>query len=136
MDYATNHTVYRPMVVDGILNTFISSPNAYSSAVEAVIEAIHFAEVYNDDMYDGQISWSDSELTRGTRDYLRILTGTIDRPHANPFYIEIQKMQDNGKISVVNKSKAKDIVREQHNETASNLAMKIENRFNENVDFS
>ncbi|QHE52424.1 hypothetical protein [Pontibacillus sp. HMF3514] len=131
MDYAMNDTVYRPMVVDGMLNTFVSSPNAYSSAVEAVIEAMHFAEVYNEDMYDGKISWSDSELTRGTRDYLRILTGTIDRPNANPFYIEIQKLQDNGKIRVVNKSRAKDIVREQHNETASNLAMKIENRFNE-----
>jgi len=129
MDYDMNGIVYRPIVVDGILNTFISSPNAYSSAVEAVIEAIHFADVYNDDMYDGAISWSDSELTRGNRDYLRILTGIIDRPNANPFFIEIQKMQDNGRIQVVNKSKAKDFVREQHTETASNLAMKIEDRF-------
>lgn len=131
MDFIKSDVVYRPVVHDGVLNTFINSPNAYQTAVEAVIEAIHFAEVYNDDMYGGKISWVDSELTRGTRNYLRILSGTLDESTSDTFFIEIQKLQNNGKVSVVNKSRANEVLREQKAEMISSLAHNIEQKYDE-----
>lgn len=130
MDYIKGNEVYRPVVHDGVLNTFINSPNAYSTAVEAVIEAIYFAEVYNEDMYGGRITWKDSDVTRSAENYLRILSGSMEEPSVNTFYIEIQKLENNGKMSIKSKSKAKPLIREQKTEMAVNIAQLIESRNN------
>ncbi|KGP72355.1 hypothetical protein [Pontibacillus yanchengensis] len=111
-------SVYRPVVRDGLMNTNIGSPNAYADAAEAVMEAMHFAHVYNDDMYDGEISWEDAEIMTLTREQLRILSGTINRPNAQPFYIDIEAIDHNSNLNILERSKAKDEFRVQNNEIA------------------
>ncbi|KGX84907.1 hypothetical protein [Pontibacillus litoralis] len=110
--------VYRPLVRDGVMNTIIGSSNVYIDAAEAVMEAMHFAHVYNDDMYNGEISWTDVQLMQHTREQLRILSGTINRPGAEPFYIEIEKLPSKESLTIANKSQVTDEFRQQNTEIA------------------
>ncbi|MYL51761.1 hypothetical protein GLW08_00255 [Pontibacillus yanchengensis] len=119
-------SVYRPVVRDGLMNTNIGSPNAYADAAEAVMEAMHFAHVYNDDMYDGEITWEDAEIMSLTREQLRILSGTINRPNAQPFYIDIEAINHTGNINILERSKAKEDFRIRNNDLAIKFKKVIE----------
>ncbi|MFC0523264.1 hypothetical protein ACFFGV_06595 [Pontibacillus salicampi] len=118
MENYNNAQMYRPLVRDGVINTIVGSPNVYADAAEAVLEAMHFAHIYNDDMYNGEITWHDVETMESTREQLRILTGTLERPGADPFYIAIEKIRNRRKHTVVSKSKASDDFRHEHYEDA------------------
>ncbi|KGP93289.1 hypothetical protein N780_12025 [Pontibacillus chungwhensis BH030062] len=118
--------IYRPLVYDGQLKTYIGSPNAYHTSVEAIIEAMNFAELYNEDMYDGAILWEDSEVTRGANNNLRILSGTLNSDTPPTFFIEIKQLLDNGTIKVSEKSRAKPVARERNEALAMRVGEEID----------
>ncbi|MCD5322899.1 MULTISPECIES: hypothetical protein [Pontibacillus] len=124
----SNHTsiVYRPLVYDGQLKTYIGSPNAYHTSVEAIIEAMNFADLYNDDMYDGAIVWQDSEVTRASNNNLRVLSGSLKDDGAPTFFIEIKQLLNKGSIQVSEKSRAKPVARERNQAMAMRVGEEID----------